>query len=180
MSTPPFCCQIGCDNVEYYIIEFKHIQRCKNIVQCSCILESGGVQVISIKDYAKSKNVSYEAVRKQINRYRKELDNHIQKVGRTQYLDETAIAFLDEKRKANPVVVFESNKDEEIERLKEENKNLLLKVMELQDQLLKEKECVQRLQEEQITLLEEKSEQQETASLEPDPAEGKHWWQFWK
>ena len=39
--------------------------------------------MISLKDYAKNKGVSYEAVRKQVSRYREELEGHIQKVNRT-------------------------------------------------------------------------------------------------
>ena len=54
--------------------------------------------MISIKDYAKNKGVSYEAVRKQVNRYKDELDGHIHKQNRTQYLDDEAVTFLDSKR----------------------------------------------------------------------------------
>lgn len=61
--------------------------------------------MISIKDYAAQKNVSYEAVRKQIKRYETQLDGHLERVGRTLYLDDDAVAFLDDKRKKNPVVV---------------------------------------------------------------------------
>ena len=49
--------------------------------------------MISLKDYAKKKNVSYEAVRKQVNRYRDELGDHLYKKDRTQYLDEEGEAF---------------------------------------------------------------------------------------
>lgn len=116
--------------------------------------------MVSIKEYASSKNVSYEAVRKQINRYKKELTNHIQKVGRTQYLDDFAVDFLNEKRQSNPVVILEASKEEELEQLRLENKSLLLKVAELQEQLLKEKDSVKTLQEEKIALLEEKNNTQ--------------------
>lgn len=54
--------------------------------------------MISLKDYAKNKNVSYEAVRKQVNCYKTELERHIHKVNRTQYLDDEAVPFLDSKR----------------------------------------------------------------------------------
>ena len=97
--------------------------------------------MISIKDYAAQNNVSYEAVRQQVNRYAAGLDGHIIKVSRTKYLDDDAVAFLDEKRKVNPVVVIERSKDEELEQLKNENKMLLLKLVEAQDEgklLLKE------------------------------------------
>lgn len=102
--------------------------------------------MISIKDYAAKNNVSYEAVRQQVKRYSKELEGHIIKVSRTQYLDDDAIAFLDDKRRKNPVIVQETSKDNEIQALYQENKALLLKVTELQDQLLKERELVKELQ----------------------------------
>lgn len=111
----------------------------------------------SIKEYAKEKQVSYEAVRKQISRYKDELKGHIQKVGRTQYLDEEAEQFLNEKRNSSPVVLIQASKDEELEALRKEKEMLLLKVAELQDQLLKEKDQVKNLQEEKILLLEQKN-----------------------
>lgn len=126
--------------------------------------------MLSIRDYAKNKGCSYEAVRKQVNRYKAELEGHISKANRTQYLDEYAVEFLDSKRAANPVVVLEIGKDEEIKRLEEENRNLLLKVAELQDALLREKDLVKQLQGEKIQLLEKKEEQ---------PEEKKTWWKFW-
>lgn len=112
--------------------------------------------MISIKDYAKSKNVSYEAVRKQVNRYKKELEGHISKVNRTQYLDDEAVALLDEKRQENPIIIIEADKDERIEQLEAENKTLLLKIATLQEELLKEKDQVKVLQNEKIELLEQK------------------------
>lgn len=115
----------------------------------------------SIKDYAKEKKISYEAVRKQVRRYQKELEGHITRVNRTQYLDDEAIAFLDKKRSESPIIILESNKDEEIQRLSMENKALLLKVAELQEQLLNEKDQVKQLQQEKIALLEQANEEQE-------------------
>lgn len=125
--------------------------------------------MVSLKEYAKNKGVSYEAVRKQVNRYKDELKGHISKVNRTQYLDEEAVAFLDSKRAENPIIIMESGKDEEIQRLEMENKALLLKVAELQEALLKEKDQVKLLQNEKIELLEAKNQKAE-----------KKWWQFWE
>lgn len=113
--------------------------------------------MITIKDYAKSYGVSYEAIRKQVNRYKNELDGHILKNGRTQYLDDEAVAFLDSKRAETPVVILGNDKDEEIQRLQNENKALLLKVAQLQEDLLREKDQVKLLQTEKIELLEAKS-----------------------
>jgi predicted nuclease with TOPRIM domain len=111
--------------------------------------------MISLKDYASKNNISYEAVRQQVKRFEKELVGHITQVGRTRFLDDEAERFLDERRKTNPVVVLERSKDEEVERLEQENKMLLLKVAKLQDELIEEKEQVKVLQGEKIALLEE-------------------------
>lgn len=102
--------------------------------------------MISIKDYAAQKNVSYEAIRKQIKRYETQLDGHLERVGRTLYMDDDAVAFLDEKRKKNPVVVVQEDKDKVVQGLYEENKQLLIKITALQDELLEEKSKVQELQ----------------------------------
>lgn len=74
--------------------------------------------VVSLRDYAKDKSVSYEAVRKQVARYKDELAGHIIMDGRQQFLDEEAVAFLDGKRQKNPVVIYEQSKDEAIEGLR--------------------------------------------------------------
>ena len=102
--------------------------------------------MISIKDYAEQKNVSYEAVRKQIKRYETQLNGHLERVGRTLYMDDDAVAFLDEKRKKNPVVVVQEDKDKVVQGLYNENKQLLVKITALQNELLEEKSKVQELQ----------------------------------
>lgn len=135
-------------------------------MQLGCIR---GLQMVTLREYAKSKNISYEAVRKQVNRYKKDLEGHIIKEKRTQYLDDDAVAFLDSKRVESPIIVAEIEKDEEIQRLHNENKNLLIKVAQLQDDLLKEKDQVKLLQTEKIELLEEKNEE----------SKKKRFW-FWK
>lgn len=52
----------------------------------------------TIDVYAKESNLTYEAVRKKVVRYRADLEGHIVKWGRKQYLDPYAIEFLEEKR----------------------------------------------------------------------------------
>ena len=73
------------------------------------------MKTVSLKAYAEQKRVSYEAVRQQVIRYKKELGNHIIHDGRQQFLDEEAVAFLDEKRQKNPVTVIQQDKNEQIE-----------------------------------------------------------------
>lgn len=126
--------------------------------------------MISIKDYAKEKGVSYEAIRQSVDRYKDELEGHVIKQGKTRYLDDVATAILDSKRAGNPVVIVNEDKDERIAALEKENKALLQRVAALQDQLLQEKERVTLLQQEKIELLQP-----------PEvPEEPKKWWQFWK
>lgn len=120
--------------------------------------------MISLKDYAAKNHVSYEAVRQQVKRYAGELEGHIIKISRTQYLDDEAVAFLDAKRKVHPVIVQETSKDQEIQALQDENKALLLKVTELQDQLLREREFTKQLQGQLINALQSKAEETKAAS----------------
>lgn len=118
------------------------------------------MEIISLKDYAKQKNISYEAVRQQIVRYASDLDGHIIKDGRQQFLDNEAVAFLDAKRKKNPVAIYQLEKDDEIERLENENKELLLKLSAVQDQLIKSQEEYRQLSDKaaKVTLLEADNE----------------------
>lgn len=110
------------------------------------------MNVISLKEYAKNNHISYEAVRQQVVRYAEELGEHLIKDGRQQFLDEDAVAFLDGKRQKNPVVIYQTGKDEEIERLEGENKALLRKIAMLQEELLKVKDEHLALSEKSIQL----------------------------
>ena len=116
--------------------------------------------MVTLKEYAEKKSISYEAVRKQVSRYREELGNHIKKEGRTQYLDDWAEEFLDDRRASNVVVMYEHAKDERIEELEQQNQNLRLKVMELQEKIIARDEKLFEMQE-QLNLL--------TAKAEPEP-----------
>lgn len=89
--------------------------------------------IISLRDYAKSQNVSYEAIRKQVVRYKTELAGHIIVDGRQQFLDEEAVAFLDERRQKNPTVIYNQSKDEAIEGLRQERENLYKQIAVLQE-----------------------------------------------
>lgn len=93
------------------------------------------MNVISLRDYAAQKGISYEAVRQQVVRYKDELEGHIIKDGRQQFLDEEAVAYLDAKRQKNPVAIIQQNKDEELEMLRQQKEALLVKVAEQGDKL---------------------------------------------
>jgi hypothetical protein len=130
--------------------------------------------MISLKEYAQKKNISYEAVRKQVNRYRNELGDHLYKKDRTQYLDEDGEAFLDQKRASNPVILVEHDKDEQIEDLTRQNESLRVKIMELQDQLIKSKDQLLERDQQLIELKDQLyllTEKQEAAPPESKPEE---------
>lgn len=129
------------------------------------------MNVITLRDYAKQNNISYEAVRKQVVRYADELGDHIIKDGRQQFLDEEAVAFLDAKRQKNPVAIIQMDKDEQIEALRNEKEALLIKLASVQDELLQEKNKVQALidkQKDQIALLEADNEAQRVKAAEAE------------
>ena len=94
------------------------------------------MDVRSIKQIAEEQNVSYEAIRKQIVRYSDELKDHIVRRNRTQYLDEWAVNFLKEKRKENPVILINMDKDEQIEELKAQVELLKNKLLVSQEQII--------------------------------------------
>lgn len=54
---------------------------------------------MTIQEYADKHCISYEAVRRQVNRYKYELAPHTIIRNRTKYFDDTAIAFLEKHRK---------------------------------------------------------------------------------
>lgn len=121
--------------------------------------------VISLRDYAKDKKVSYEAIRKQVVRYKEDLGDHIIVDGRQQFLDEYAVAFLDERRRKNPTVIYHQEKDETIEALQQEVARLLRKQEALRDQIDDLKEY-KRLAEEQRYALEDARAAQERRQQE--------------
>ena len=105
--------------------------------------------LMTIKQFAESQNVTYEAVRKQIVSYGEELKEHIIRNGRTQYLDEWAVEFLTKRRRENPVILLSQDKDETIELLKSQIETLRVQLMttallednKAKEEKLKEAEC---------------------------------------
>ena len=123
---------------------------------------------MTIKQYAESQNVTYEAVRKQIVGYGEELKDHIVRKGRTQYLDEWAVEFLTKRRRENPVILLSQDKDEAIELLKSQVETLRVQLMTAQNELLKEKDRIIELQDEAKKTIEDRARY--TALLEDNKA----------
>lgn len=115
------------------------------------------VELVTIKQYADSQNVTYEAVRKQIVGYGEELKDHIIRKGRTQYLDEWAVEFLTARRRENPIILLSRDKDEEIEDLRTQVESLQAQLMTAQNELLKAKDQIINLHVEAKELQEDKA-----------------------
>lgn len=100
------------------------------------------MNLTTIKEYAELKNISYEAVRKQIKRYSDDLEGHITRQNGTQYLDDWAVDFLSEKRRQSPIVVINEDQGEEIKALQQEVESLRnrLEQMKADNLALKEKD----------------------------------------
>lgn len=116
--------------------------------------------MLSMQEYATKHKISYEAVRKQVKRYAKELEGHITRQNRTQYLDDFAVGFLTEKRQQNPIIIVEKAKEEELEESKRQIESLKATVMELQSQLNASKDKIMELQDEKMGLIEERGKNQ--------------------
>lgn len=119
--------------------------------------------MVSIRDYAKMNNVSYEAIRQQVKRYEDELNGHIIKQNRTQFLDDVAIDILNESRQMvqlqNDIQVHEEN-----DNLRKEVNDLKNKIINLQDELKVKTEQMTSLlleNKEKTLLLEQKKDQAE-------------------
>lgn len=132
--------------------------------------------MITIKDYAKSHGISYEAARQQIGRYMdREVDgfrlaDHINKIDRTQYLDDEAVAFLDNRRAKNPVIVQQEGRDETIERLRQRVDDLQTRLLAAQDEyraLLQDKHAIE-LREQTLLADKQKIDELEAAAQDAE------------
>lgn len=121
--------------------------------------------LLSVREYAKSRFITYEAARRQVIRYKKELLGKIEIKSRTQYLTDQAIEFLDQHRKDSPVTVYKEKERQETETQKIELEDLrskytalLEKVTMMQAEHARERialnDKIEMLYQKQIELLE--------------------------
>ena len=127
--------------------------------------------MVSIRDYAKMNNVSYEAIRQQVKRYEDELNGHIIKQNRTQFLDDVSVDILDQHRKENPVVIINKDTDSRLKQLEDENKNLLIKVAQQADKISQLNEDLKNKIEQMTSLLLENNEKTLLLEQKKDQAE---------
>lgn len=135
-----------------------------------------------VKDYAKERNISHQAVYKLIDNHEEELKDYIVKQGRTRFLMPEAEKILDNYRNKSPIVIDKQERNEEIERLKEENKNLLLKIAAQADKIaeLSEWKSDHALliaeANNNIKLLEDRNKQLDELKAENERLKNRKWW----
>lgn len=109
--------------------------------------------MLSISEYAESRKISYEAVRKQVKAYKKtELKKHITYEGRTALLDDFAVDFLDQHRQKRNIILAPTEKE-----IEEELAQLRNKVLQLQEELLKRTDDMNALLKEEKLLIADKA-----------------------
>ncbi|SEM15635.1 hypothetical protein SAMN04487770_12737 [Butyrivibrio sp. ob235] len=111
--------------------------------------------MMTLKEYAESRSVSYETVRVQTTRYKEELKGHIKTEDKRKVLDEFACDFLDQHRLKRNVVVKYDNNDmkQELEKVREEKERLKDAIILLQKEL-------QDMTKQNSTLLEDRARSQ--------------------
>lgn len=109
------------------------------------------MQYVSIKDFASSHAVSYEAIRKSVVRYREELRGHIIRKDGCQYLDEEAAKFLEEHRRQYRVVEIRENQSESLKQKDQEIEELKKRIDFYRDELIQS-------QKQQIAFIEKQHE----------------------
>lgn len=120
---------------------------------------------ITIKDYAESRKITYEAVCKQVRQYKsKELKGHLTYEGKLTFLDPAAVDFLDKHRMKRNIVLAPTS--EEVKADMQKLQDDLFKAMKEIDRL---KSQIIELQSDKMNYLEEKG--RATAYIEQHKAE---------
>lgn len=130
---------------------------------------SDDTNFMTMREYAHNRHVTYEAVRSQVAKYKKELDGHTHKEDGTKkiLLDEYAVNFLDRHRAPRPVIV-KANKEEtqaEIDRLNDYIKQLEAEIRKADKEIIalheaKEKLIADNARSETLLLLADKEHEQ--------------------
>lgn len=129
---------------------------------------------VSLKQFADDQGISYEAVRRQVNRYSDQLSGHIIKQSRVkggQLLDQWAVDFLKERRRASPIVFQTIDQGEQIGELTAQVDSLKAQLMSAQNKLLEAQERIIKLQDEAKQMLVDHASY--TALLEDNEAKTK-------
>ena len=129
------------------------------------------MELVTIREFADLQGITYEAVRKQVVRFSEELSGHVVRKNRTQYLDEVAVKFLQERRRESPIILQNMDQGEEISRLMDQVESLRAQLVSAQNKLLESQERIISLQDEAQKALEDKARY--TALLEDNETKEK-------
>ena len=93
--------------------------------------------MMTLKEYANSRTISYETVRAQAQKYQKELKGHVKTEDNHRVMDDYACDFLDQHRLKKIIVMQSDNEGlkQELERVQEENEELKDAIISLQKEL---------------------------------------------
>lgn len=108
---------------------------------------------MTLKEYAVSRGITYEAVRQMIKKLEPEITSHISKQGRTRVIDRNGVQLLDDRRKGSSVSVTRSDArtdvleaSQTIDQLKNEIILLQRQLLEARTDVLEARENVARLE----------------------------------
>lgn len=99
------------------------------------------LKLMTVKQLAEKHSVSYEAMRKLVDKHAETLKGHIITQDRTRYIDEWGVQFLEEERRKSRIVVIREDHTDEIAKLTEENEKLKAQLMAAQTELVKSKDA---------------------------------------
>lgn len=108
--------------------------------------------MVSIKDYATYRGVTTQAIYKLLKTHDKELKNHIITRNRKRFINDEGVEILNRISGDSPTKLINAT-DEYTQRLEQENRNLLIKIAELQEVIIRKSEKIELLQEEKVQLL---------------------------
>lgn len=109
--------------------------------------------MIKLQDFAISKGVTDKAIYKHLNKHKVELDGHYEKRGRNgTWLDEFACDFISNLMINSPIVLGDSQQQQEIDQLKRKNDELTDKLIKAQEIMLSMKDEMVNLQIENSSL----------------------------
>lgn len=93
--------------------------------------------MITVKQYADERGITIQAVHQSMNGKRKKerLDGHVQVIDGVKWLDEDAVAILDESRNRSPIVWEKADANERIEELEREREAMLIKIAAQADRI---------------------------------------------
>ena len=111
------------------------------------------MEMKTIRQIAEEQGVSYEAVRRQVSKYRKELKGHISTKGKTKYLDEYAAQFISNRRRESPVVVLQQDTSAELDDVRSELEVTKAELERMKTLMLQAQERIINLQDENTKMI---------------------------